>query len=62
LTSTYELLGLARHVFFIVGGDNKAEAVARVMSESELPAAAVNRGPSPVTWLLDASAASQLQR
>jgi 6-phosphogluconolactonase len=61
LTSTFELIGLARQVFFIVAGETKAGMVARVINDDGLPAATVTRGPSPVTWLLDAGAASRLR-
>lgn len=60
LTSTFELLHRAKDLFFIASGENKATILARVMAGESLPATQVTEGPSPVTWLLDAAAASQL--
>lgn len=60
LTSTFELLHQARDLFFIVSGESKSGMLARVMGGEPLPASQAAMGPSPVTWLLDEAAASQL--
>lgn len=62
LTATVELIHKAKDVFFLVGGENKAEILSKVMAGEDLPAARVNAGPAPVTWLLDEASASRLSR
>lgn len=60
LTSTFELIHRARELFFVVSGESKAAMLAKVIEGEPFPAAQAAQGPSPVTWLLDAGAASQL--
>lgn len=62
LTASFELLHRAKDIFFLVGGEGKAEILARVMAGEDLPAARVVAGPAPVTWLLDEAAAGRLSR
>lgn len=61
LTATFRLLLAARHVWFLVTGEAKAPALARVLNHGEpLPAQRVAVGAGSVTWFLDAAAASML--
>jgi 6-phosphogluconolactonase len=62
LTATFEMLDLARDVFFLVGGETKADVLARVMGGEPFPATRAASGPASVTWLLDEAAASKLSR
>jgi 6-phosphogluconolactonase len=61
LTATFPLLWAARKVVFLVQGAGKAVMVKRILEDGiEFPAQRVSSGADDVTWLLDASAASQL--
>lgn len=64
LTLTYPVLDAARHVLFLVGGAEKADAVQRVIEgpfdPSEYPAQGVRTPDGTVTFLLDAAAAQKL--
>jgi 6-phosphogluconolactonase len=61
LTATLGLLTRARRILFLAAGEEKAEAVAQVLSgESTLPAAKVTARARDVVWLIDKEAASQL--
>jgi 6-phosphogluconolactonase len=62
LTATLPLLNLAREIFFLVAGANKAERIAEIMDGVPHPATVVAQGPSTVTWLLDEAAARLLSR
>ena len=62
LTATFPLLNVAREIFFLVAGANKAERMAEVMDGAAYPATVVAQGPSNVTWLLDEAAARLLPR
>jgi 6-phosphogluconolactonase len=62
LTATFPLLNLAREIFFLVAGANKAERIAEIMDGVAHPATVVAQGPSNVTWLLDEAAARLLSR
>ncbi|QNG35355.1 6-phosphogluconolactonase [Geodermatophilaceae bacterium NBWT11] len=61
----FATINAAEEVWLLVSGEGKAEAVARGLSGTEspvdLPAAGVH-GTRATRWLLDAAAASQLQR
>lgn len=60
---TFECLNRSNRVWFIVAGEDKAEAVARALSPGadrwDVPASGVT-GELETLWLLDAPAASQL--
>jgi len=60
LTLTLKTINAAKNVLFLVGGDSKAEAVARISKgDAALPAALVQ--PSgKLEWLLDEAAAKDL--
>ena len=62
---TFEALARAREVWFLVAGDDKAEAVAAALAPGadrwDVPASGV-RGSAATRWLLDEAAASRLQR
>jgi 6-phosphogluconolactonase len=63
LTATLPLLARARRTLFIASGEHKAGIVAEILEgDSELPAARVSRASRDALWLLDAAAASELQR
>ncbi|MDO9377353.1 MAG: 6-phosphogluconolactonase [Nocardioidaceae bacterium] len=62
VSMTFETLNKAKHVWFLVSGEGKAEAVARALGDttvSQTPAAGV-RGTVSTTWFLDEAAASRL--
>ena len=56
---TFPLLDRSREVWFVVSGDDKAEAVARALADSDVPAARP-KGQNRTLWLLDEAAASQV--
>ena len=64
LTGTSRLFNAARHVIFLVSGENKRQAIARVRTPGsdcrEVPAAAIQPTPGTLTWLLDQPAAGNL--
>jgi 6-phosphogluconolactonase len=66
LTLTYPVLDAAAQVLFLVGGAEKADAVQHVVEgpsdPAEYPAQGVRTPDGTVTFLLDAAAASKLQR
>ena len=64
MTMTYPLLEAAREIQFFVLGADKAEIMARVLSDppADLPAAALRRAMGRVTWVLDAEAARLVAR
>lgn len=64
VTLTYAALNRSRHVWFLVSGSEKAEAVGRALSEPppdrhEIPAVGV-RGSVDTVWYVDAAAASHI--
>jgi 6-phosphogluconolactonase len=65
LTLTLAALNLAREVFFLVAGADKARAVARALEEGasteSCPAAGVRTAAGVTTWWLDAAAAAHLR-
>lgn len=56
---TMPLLNGAREVWFVVAGDDKADAVATALAEGDVPAARP-KGQNRTLWLLDEAAASKL--
>jgi len=62
VTLTLPVINKARHVIFLVAGDAKAEALARVHAEDSLPAAMVQPADGQLTWLVDRRAAAKLSR
>jgi 6-phosphogluconolactonase len=60
ITFTYPLINAAQRIVFLAQGDDKAEAVARVLSgDTALPAARVRPENGELLWLLDAAAAAR---
>lgn len=59
LTATYDLIGLADIVVFLVSGDSKAPIVREIMDGADHPAARVT-AMDRVVWLLDEAAAAGL--
>jgi 6-phosphogluconolactonase len=59
-TLTLATLFAARQIWFLVAGAEKAAAARAAMDDasSQLPAAIVNRGPAPTTWMMDKAAAT----
>ncbi len=66
LTLTYPVLDAAAHVIFLVGGAEKAHAVAQVLegpfNPEEYPSQGVRVVNGTLTFLLDAAAAGELKR
>ena len=64
ITMTYELINQASNVIFLVAGEDKAGAVARVFAAKFDPANCPAQGVRPLNgrllWLLDKSAAQEL--
>ena len=64
LTFTYKLLNAAANVLFLVGGADKAATLQAVLRGAKdvahLPAQGVQPAAGAQTWLVEASAASQL--
>jgi 6-phosphogluconolactonase len=56
---TMPLLDRAREVWFVVSGEDKADAVATALAEGDVPAARP-KGENRTLWLLDQAAASKL--
>jgi 6-phosphogluconolactonase len=56
---TLPLLSRAREVWFVVSGEDKAEAVAKALGEEDVPAA-IPKGQNRTLWLLDEAAASKV--
>jgi len=59
LTASYRTLAMSDIVVFLVAGEGKADAVAKIASGGDLPAGSV-RAKDRVIWLLDEAAASSL--
>ncbi|HZX01668.1 6-phosphogluconolactonase [Kribbella sp.] len=57
---TLPQLNNAREVWFVVSGEDKAEAVAKALAEADIPAAQP-KGQNRTLWLLDEAAAQQVQ-
>jgi len=66
LTFTPRLLNAAKHVLFLVTGNEKQDAVQAVLEgdyqPDEYPAQIVQPPKGEVTWMLDTAAATKLQR
>ncbi len=66
ITVTLPLINRARHVFFLVAGERKADIVRRILVEEpsveQCPAAGVRPADGELTWWLDAAAAAGLPR
>lgn len=60
VTLTLPVINAARHVLFLVTGEEKADVLARVRSGEPLPAALVQPEAGAVTWMVDSDAASLL--
>jgi 6-phosphogluconolactonase len=56
LTLTYPALNAARHVIFLVLGPDKRDALRRIRSGEQLPAARVAPARGDVTWIVDTAA------
>src|SRR5262249_36765395 len=63
VTLTMPALMNARALWFLVMGQNKADAVRAALTDpsSSLPAAAASRGHKNASWLLDGAAATHLK-
>ncbi|WP_432893097.1 6-phosphogluconolactonase [Kribbella sp. CA-245084] len=59
ISLTVPLLDRAREVWFVVSGEDKADAVATALAEGDVPAAHP-KGQNRTLWLLDEAAASKL--
>lgn len=64
LSFSFELIGAAREVLFLVSGGSKADVVRRVLEEREcsLPAARVAGSGGAVSFVLDSEASSRLPK
>jgi 6-phosphogluconolactonase len=64
ITFTYPLLNQAKHVFFLVGGADKAGVVREIHNEGseKYPSAIVKPTNGELLWLLDAEAGRELDR
>jgi 6-phosphogluconolactonase len=66
ITLTVPVINAARHVVFVVTGEEKAAVLARILQGpargDELPAQLIAPRPGRLTWLLDEAAAGRLQR
>ena len=64
VTMTFPLLNAARHVVFLVAGENKANVLKEVLEEhpgrERYPAAGIAPVEGSLTWLVDARAACRL--
>jgi 6-phosphogluconolactonase len=56
LTLTFPALNAARHVIFLVLGADKRDALRRIRSGEQLPAARVSPTHGDVTWIVDVAA------
>jgi len=65
ITFTAPLINKARHIFFAVFGDDKAETLRKVLegkdNPEQLPVQLVKAGKSEVTWFLDEESAKLLK-
>jgi 6-phosphogluconolactonase len=59
ISLTLPLLNRAREVWFVVAGDDKADAVTTALAEGDVPASRP-KGQNRTLWLLDQAAASKL--
>jgi 6-phosphogluconolactonase len=59
ISLTLPLLKRTRELWFVVSGDDKAEAVAKGLAEQDVPAA-LPKGQNRTLWLLDEAAASKV--
>jgi 6-phosphogluconolactonase len=57
ISLSYEALSSAKQVWFLVSGEDKAEAVSRVFDGEDLPATKVS-GKEQTRWYLDLAAAA----
>jgi 6-phosphogluconolactonase len=66
VTLTVPVINAARHVVFVVTGEEKAPVLARILQgpakADELPAQLIAPRPGRLTWLLDVAAAGRLHR
>jgi 6-phosphogluconolactonase len=66
ITLTLPVINHARHIFFLVAGQEKAGALARALEGERRPSACPAQAVQPVdgtlTWLVDQAAASELTR
>lgn len=64
ITVTLPLINRARHVFFLVAGERKADITRRILIEApsveQCPASGVRPADGELTWWLDAAAAARL--
>jgi 6-phosphogluconolactonase len=60
LTLTFPALARGRHVLFLVTGEKKAEALAKVQRGEDVPAARVRPEDGEVVFVVDRAAAAQL--
>lgn len=60
LTLTLKTLNAAKNVLFLVGGDSKAETVAKIFNEDAVFPAALVQPSGKLEWLLDEAAAKDL--
>lgn len=61
LTATFPLAHRSERIMVLVSGESKAAALAEILSPTQTPALPARRlmdGAAPVTWLVDAAAAS----
>jgi 6-phosphogluconolactonase len=56
VTMTLPCINAARHVLFLVAGEEKAEALARVQAGEPLPAALVQPEDGELVWMVDQAA------
>lgn len=61
VTLTLPIINAARHVLFLVGGSEKAPALARIRAGEPLPAGLVQPRHGQLTWLVDRAAAGKPQ-
>jgi 6-phosphogluconolactonase len=59
ISLTLPMLKRTRELWFVVSGDDKAEAVAKGLAEQDVPAA-LPKGQNRTLWLLDEAAASKV--
>ncbi len=58
VTLTLPAINRARHVIFLVSGERKADALARIRAGDEAPASMVQPVEGTLTWLVDRDAAA----
>jgi 6-phosphogluconolactonase len=59
LTLTLPVLARAREIWFVVSGEDKADAVAKALAEDDIPAARP-KGENRTLWLLDEASAAKV--